>query len=65
LPSRRDKPLTLSKAANCWAASDPLPALLHLVMDGAYEDNQTLQLALDFGFIPVIPPPPNRLEPWQ
>ena len=22
----------------------------------AYEDNQTLQLALDFGFIPVIPP---------
>ncbi len=30
----------------------PLPAPLHLVMDGAYEDNQTLQLALDFGFIP-------------
>jgi transposase len=34
-------------------------------MDGAYEDNQTLQLALDFGFIPVIPPRSNRLEPWQ
>jgi len=34
----------------------PLPVPLHLVMDGAYEDNQTLQLALDFGFIPVIPP---------
>ena len=30
-----------------------------------YEDNQTLQLALDFGFIPVIPPRANRLEPWQ
>ena len=43
----------------------PLPAPLHPVRDGAYEDNQTLQLALDFGFIPVIPPPPNRLEPWQ
>jgi len=43
----------------------PLPGPLHLVMDGGYEDNQTLQLALDFGFIPVIPPRPNRLEPWQ
>jgi transposase len=43
----------------------PLPAPLHLVMDGAYEDNQTLQLALDFGFIPVVPPRSNRLEPWQ
>ena len=43
----------------------PLPTPLHLVMDGAYEENQTLQLALDFGFIPVVPPRPNRLEPWQ
>ena len=34
-------------------------------MDQAYEDNTTLQLALDFGFIPVIPPRHNRLEPWQ
>ena len=34
-------------------------------MDGAYEGNETLQLALDFGFIPVVPPRSNRLEPWQ
>jgi len=34
-------------------------------MDGAYDDNQNLQLALDFGYIPVVPPRPNRLEPWQ
>src|SRR5271157_5646133 len=27
----------------------PLPSPLHLVMDGAYEDNQTLQLALTSG----------------
>ena len=33
-------------------------------MDRAYEDNQTLQLALDFGFLPVIPPRSNRLQPW-
>ena len=43
----------------------PLPAPLHLLMDRAYEDNKTLQLALDFGFIPVVPPKSNRLQPWQ
>src|ERR1035437_491776 len=34
----------------------PLPAPLHLLMDGAYEDNKPRQWALDFGFIPVVPP---------
>jgi len=34
-------------------------------MDRAYEDNKTLPLALDFGFLPVIPPRSNRLQPWQ
>ena len=34
-------------------------------MDRAYEDNQTFQLALGFGFIPVVPPKRNRLRPWQ
>ena len=43
----------------------PLPAPLHLIMDRAYEDNQTLQLALDFGYLPVVPPRSNRLQPWQ
>jgi transposase len=43
----------------------PLPAPLHLIMDRAYEDDKTLQLALEFGFLPVIPPRSNRLQPWQ
>ncbi|HEY1897417.1 MAG TPA: IS5 family transposase [Terracidiphilus sp.] len=43
----------------------PLPAPLHLILDKAYEDDETRQLALDFGFIPVVPPKSNRLEPWQ
>ena len=43
----------------------PLLAPLHLIMDRAYEDNQTRQLALDFGFLPVVPPKSNRLQPWQ
>ncbi|WP_243712110.1 transposase, partial [Burkholderia pyrrocinia] len=29
---------------------------LHLLMDKAYEGNETRQLALDLGFIPVVPP---------
>jgi len=34
-------------------------------MDRAYEGQQTRQLALDLGFIPVVPPKSNRLEPWE
>ena len=43
----------------------PLPEPLPLLMDGAYEDDQTRQLALDFGWIPVVPPKRTRLEPWE
>jgi transposase len=43
----------------------PLPAPLYLIMDRAYEDNATRQLALEFGWIPVVPPKSNRLAPWQ
>ena len=43
----------------------PLPEPLPLLMDGAYEDDQTRQLALDFGWNPVVPPKKNRLEPWE
>ena len=38
---------------------------LHLLMDRAYEGNETRQLALDLGFIPVVPPKENRIEPWE
>jgi len=47
------------------AGIGPLPAPLHLIMDKAYEGDETRQLALDFGFIPVVPPKSNRLDPWQ
>jgi transposase len=47
------------------AGIGPLPESLYLIMDRAYEDNETRQLALDFGFIPVVPPKSNRVEPWQ
>jgi len=30
-----------------------------------YEGNETRQLALDLGFIPVVPPVKTRIEPWE
>lgn len=30
-----------------------------------YEGNETRQLALDLGFIPVMPPWRTRIEPWE
>jgi len=38
---------------------------LHLIMDRAYEGNETRQLALDFGYIPVVPPLNTRVQPWE
>jgi transposase len=34
-------------------------------MDRAYEGDETRQLALDLGFVPVVPPKSNRLTPWE
>ena len=36
-----------------------------LLMDRAYEDNQTRKLAKEQGFIPVVPPKCNRKKPWK
>jgi len=41
------------------------PQGLPLVMDRAYEGDETRQLALDLGFEPVVPPKSNRLNPWS
>lgn len=32
------------------------PCSMYLLMDRAYEGDETRQLALDLGFIPVVPP---------
>jgi transposase len=36
-----------------------------LLMDRAYEGNETRQLSANLGYTPVVPPNPNRLEPWD
>ena len=43
----------------------PMPESLPLLMDRAYEGNETRQLALDLGMIPVVPPRSTRLHPWD
>ena len=42
----------------------PMPEGLPMLMDKAYEGNETRQLVLDLGMIPVVPPKSNRLDPW-
>ena len=37
----------------------------YLLMDRAYEGNETRQLALDLGFTPVVPPLSTRVAPWE
>jgi len=36
-----------------------------LIMDRAYEDDETRRLAADLGFTPVVPPKSNRVSPWE
>lgn len=38
---------------------------LHLVMDRAYQGDETRQLALALGYIPVVPPLKTRITPWE
>ena len=41
-----------------------MPERLPLLMDRAYEGDETRQLALELGFAPVVPPKANRVDPW-
>ena len=36
-----------------------------MLMDRAYEGNQTRQLGLELGMVPVVPPKSNRVDPWR
>ena len=40
-------------------------AHMRVLMDGAYEGNETTRLGRELGFTPVVPPNPNRLKPWE
>jgi transposase len=38
---------------------------VYLLVDRAYEGDATRKLAVDLGYIPVVPPKSNRREPWE
>jgi transposase len=42
-----------------------LPGSCSLLMDRAYEGNETRKLAQNLGFVPVVPPNPRRLKSWE
>ena len=42
-----------------------LPRRCRLIMDRAYQGDETRQLALELGFTPVVPPVSTRLDPWR
>src|SRR5260370_39881432 len=42
-----------------------MPEGLPMLMDRAYEGDETRQLVLDLGMVPVVPPKSNRTEPWD
>ena len=41
----------------------PLPVEVPLVMDRAYEGDETRQLMLELNMIPVVPPKASRRDP--
>lgn len=36
-----------------------------VIMDKAYEGDETRQLVIDLGMVPVVPPKSNRLSVWE
>lgn len=46
-------------------AGGPVPAGCPLIMDSAYQGDETLRLAKELGYEPVVPPNPGRLQLWD
>jgi transposase len=42
-----------------------VPEDLPLLMDRAYEGDETRQLVLALGMVRVVPPKSNRVDPWR
>ena len=72
--SDRDGVAFALSAGNCGDAPEgrallrqlgPVDRPVHLLMDRAYEGDETRALALELGDIPVVPPKRNRKNPWS
>ena len=72
--SDRDGVIFSLSAVNCGDAPEgrallqqlgPVDHSVYLLMDRAYEGDETRTLAMDLGYIPVVPPKSNRKNPWD
>ena len=72
--SDRDGVKFALSAGNCGDAPEgrallqqlgPVAHPVYLLMDGAYEGEETWALAADLGYISVVPPKSNRKDPWD
>ena len=72
--SDRDGVIFTLSAGNCGDAPEgrallqqfgPVDHSVYLLMDRAYEGDETRTLAMDLGYIPVVPPKSNRKAPWD
>ena len=59
-----EKRVTRHKDVPCWPVRRCHEARC-LVMDKAYEGDETRQLVVDLGLKPVVPPKANRVCPWD
>ena len=46
-------------------AGGPVSTDCYLIMDAAYQGDETLRLARQLGYTPVVPPNPQRLAQWD
>ena len=72
--SDRDGAMLSLSAGNCGDGPEgrallqklgPTDHPLYLLMDRAYEGDETRALAVEFGYIAVVPPKSNRKNPWS
>ena len=72
--SDRDGVIFALSAGNCGDAPEgrtllqqlgPVDHSVYLLMDRAYEGDETRTLAMELGYIPVVPPKSNRKNPWD
>ncbi len=72
--SDRDGVMFALSAGHCGDAPEgrsllqrlgPVDSPVYLLMDRAYEGDETRALAVKLGYIPVVPPKSNRRDPWN
>ena len=72
--SDRDGVILALSAGNCGDDPEgrallqqlgPTDHLVYLLMNRAYEGDETTTLAVALGYIPVVPPKSNRKDPWD